>query len=68
MRLVVEAGYPADGLIQALLKISRAGFQEFGDSSLRPDMEASDSHPSLPTRIKLLEKVLQDWRNSGWNR
>jgi predicted Zn-dependent protease len=68
MRLVVEAGYSADGLIRALLKISGAGFQEFGDSSLRPDMGASDSHPSLPTRIKLLEKVLQDWRNSGWNR
>ncbi len=68
MRLAVEAGYSAEGLRRGLLKVSQAGFQQFGESSLRSDLEGSDSHPPLPTRLQLLEKVLQDWRNSGWNR
>jgi hypothetical protein len=68
MRLAVEAGFSAEGLRRGLLKVSQAGYQRFGESSLRSDLEGSATHPPLPTRLQLLEKVLQDWKNSGWSR
>ena len=68
MRLAVEAGFSAEGLRRGLLKVSQAGYQKFGELSLRSDLEGSATHPPLPTRLQLLEKVLQDWKNSGWSR
>lgn len=51
----IAAGYRADGLLTALMKIRDHGVQNYGQRALR----GSKTHPPLPQRIQRLQEVMR---------
>jgi peptidase M48-like protein len=58
IRYATTAGYSADGLMSALVKLADKNAKTFGQAAY----QGGQSHPSLVTRINTIKKVLADWR------
>lgn len=64
LRLATAAGFSASGLQMALQKLVSANISQFGTAALAGDYD----HPAPVVRLQLMNKVLQDYRASGWRR
>ncbi len=63
LRYATMAGYNPTGMLSALVKMRRADVEKFGYWTLGADGQGD--HPSLSTRIQIVEKVLKDWQKAG---
>lgn len=63
IRYAAAAGYNPEGLLTTLIKMRKANIDRFGYWNLGVDGQGD--HPSVTTRIQIVEKVLTDWRRGG---
>ncbi len=63
LRYATLAGYNPTGMLSALVKMKRANVEKFGNWAVGADGQGS--HPSVSTRIQIVEKVLKDWQRAG---
>lgn len=61
IQYATRAGYSPDGLQKALKKLADSGVKKFG----RAAYSGGYNHPPIPTRLGVMQKVLDDWSKSG---